>query len=58
MIETDYPHVDSTFPVSWDMAREHLAGISDENVYKIVQGNARKVFSTFAFAEEPALAPG
>jgi predicted TIM-barrel fold metal-dependent hydrolase len=58
MIETDYPHVDSTFPVSWDMAREGLAGISDENVYKIVQGNARKVFSTFAFAEEPALAPG
>ena len=58
MIETDYPHVDSTFPVSWDMAREGLAGISDENVYKIVQGNARKVFSTFDFAEEPALAPG
>jgi predicted TIM-barrel fold metal-dependent hydrolase len=58
MIETDYPHVDSTFPVSWDMAREGLAGISDENVYKIVQGNARKVFSTFTFAEEPALAPG
>jgi predicted TIM-barrel fold metal-dependent hydrolase len=58
MIETDYPHVDSTFPVSWDMAREGLAGISEENVYKIVQGNARKVFSTFTFAEEPALAPG
>ena len=58
MIETDYPHVDSTFPVSWDMAREGLAGLSDENVYKIVQGNARKVFSTFDFAEEPALAPG
>jgi hypothetical protein len=39
------------------MAREHLEGISDENVYKIVQGNARKVFSTFTFADEPALAP-
>jgi predicted TIM-barrel fold metal-dependent hydrolase len=58
MIETDYPHVDSTFPISWDMAREGLAGISEENVYKIVQGNARKVFSTFTFADEPALAPG
>jgi predicted TIM-barrel fold metal-dependent hydrolase len=58
MIETDYPHVDSTFPVSWDMAREHLAGVSDENIYKIVQGNARRVFSTFTFAEEPALIPG
>jgi hypothetical protein len=40
------------------MAREGLAGVSEENVYKIVQGNARKVFSTFTFAEEPALAPG
>jgi hypothetical protein len=58
MIETDYPHVDSTFPDSWDMARAALADVSEENVYKVVQGNARKVFSTFTFAAEPALAPG
>jgi predicted TIM-barrel fold metal-dependent hydrolase len=58
MIETDYPHVDSAGADSWDMARAALADVSEESVYKIVQGNARKVFSTFTFAAEPALAPG
>jgi predicted TIM-barrel fold metal-dependent hydrolase len=54
MLETDYPHADSTWPNSWPLAKERLAGLTDEEVYKIVQGNARKVFGTFAFADEPA----
>jgi predicted TIM-barrel fold metal-dependent hydrolase len=55
MIETDYPHVDSTFPNSWQMAHDHLAHLDDDVIYKIVQGNARRVFHRFTFAEEPAL---
>jgi predicted TIM-barrel fold metal-dependent hydrolase len=55
MIETDYPHVDSTFPDSWEIARTHLAGLSDEDIEKVVQGNARRVFSNFVFADEPSM---
>jgi predicted TIM-barrel fold metal-dependent hydrolase len=51
MLETDYPHVDSTFPDSWASAKRQLAGQSDETIYKIVQGNARRVFHRFEFAD-------
>lgn len=51
MLETDYPHVDSTYPHSWEMAKTALAGQSQETIDKIVQGNARRVFSRFEFAE-------
>ncbi|WP_406297282.1 amidohydrolase [Embleya sp. NBC_00888] len=38
--ETDYPHVDSTWPHTKKIAEEHLAGLSEETVYKIIRGNA------------------
>ena len=55
MIETDYPHTDSTWPNSMKTAQERLRHRSDEDVYKIFQGNARRVFN-FTPAEAPVLA--
>jgi predicted TIM-barrel fold metal-dependent hydrolase len=51
MLETDYPHVDSTYPNSWESAQQQLAGLDAKSTYKIVQGNARRLFKTFQFAE-------
>jgi len=53
MIETDFPHVDSTYPNSWQMAKDALEDLDPGIVDKILQGNARKVFKTFEFAEPP-----
>jgi predicted TIM-barrel fold metal-dependent hydrolase len=38
--ETDYPHTDSTWPHSKDVAEELTAGLPDDAVYKIMRGNA------------------
>jgi predicted TIM-barrel fold metal-dependent hydrolase len=38
--ETDYPHTDSTWPDTKAVAEEMMAGLTDEQVYKIVRGNA------------------
>ena len=51
MIETDFPHVDSTYPNSWQMAKDALEDLDPGIVDKILQGNARRVFKTFEFAE-------
>lgn len=40
MFETDYPHQDGTFPDTRKVASEMLAGLSAEDVRKIVRGNA------------------
>ena len=53
MIETDYPHTDSTWPNSIANAHKRLAGRSDEDKYKILQGNAKRVFDF-----DPAPIPG
>jgi len=45
MIETDYPHGDGTFPHSRANARRLLAHLDAESRYKIMQGNARRVFN-------------
>ena len=44
MIETDYPHGDGTFPNSLKNATRLLEGFDEETRYKIMQGNARRVF--------------
>ena len=36
--ETDYPHGDSTWPDTLEIAREMFAGLPDDVVYKIVRG--------------------
>jgi predicted TIM-barrel fold metal-dependent hydrolase len=38
--ETDYPHTDSTWPDTKRVAEEMMADLTDEQVYKIVRGNA------------------
>jgi predicted TIM-barrel fold metal-dependent hydrolase len=38
--ETDYPHTDSTWPDTKEIAAELLAGVDDGAVRKIVRGNA------------------
>jgi predicted TIM-barrel fold metal-dependent hydrolase len=38
--ETDYPHVDSTFPHTKEVALDHVKGLDDETVYKLMRGNA------------------
>jgi predicted TIM-barrel fold metal-dependent hydrolase len=52
MIETDYPHTDSTWPNSMENAKRRLAGRSDEDIEKILRGNAKRVFQF-----EPAQPP-
>ena len=43
--ETDYPHTDSTWPDTKAVAEEMMAGLSAEEVYKIVRGNAIRMLS-------------
>ncbi len=38
--ETDYPHTDSTWPHTEEVAEKMFAGLDDETIYKIVRGNA------------------
>ena len=38
--ETDYPHTDSTWPHTKEVAEELMAGLADDVVYKIIRGNA------------------
>jgi predicted TIM-barrel fold metal-dependent hydrolase len=45
MIETDYPHGDGTYPNSVANANRLLAGLDEDVRYKIMQGNARRVFN-------------
>jgi predicted TIM-barrel fold metal-dependent hydrolase len=45
MIETDYPHTDSTWPNSLELAYKRLAHLDDESRDKILRGNAQRVFN-------------
>jgi predicted TIM-barrel fold metal-dependent hydrolase len=38
--ETDYPHSDSTWPHTKKVAMEIMKDLSDDDIYKIVRGNA------------------
>ena len=38
--EIDYPHTDSTFPDSLQVARDMFAPLTDEQLYKVSRGNA------------------
>jgi len=42
--ESDYPHSDSTWPNTAQLALEQMAGLSDEQIWKVVRGNAIKLF--------------
>ena len=43
--ESDYPHSDSTWPHTAELAAEQTAGLSDEVVYKVLRGNAIEMLS-------------
>jgi predicted TIM-barrel fold metal-dependent hydrolase len=43
--ESDYPHTDSTWPRTRAVAEENLAGLTDEQIWKIVRGNAARLLS-------------
>ncbi len=46
MIEVDYPHSDTTWPHSLKLAHERLdaAGLTPEQQYKILRGNAERLY--------------
>jgi predicted TIM-barrel fold metal-dependent hydrolase len=44
MIETDYPHTDSSWPNSTATAAKQLAHLSEEDRYKVLRGNAERLF--------------
>jgi hypothetical protein len=52
MCESDYPHADTTWPHSVDIARKSLQGLSDATQYKLLRANAEKLFR-FRAAEPP-----
>jgi len=39
-LESDYPHTDSSWPDTEKLAQEMLAGLNEEEIYKVVRGNA------------------
>jgi predicted TIM-barrel fold metal-dependent hydrolase len=57
MIETDYPHSDTTWPHSIKLAHERLAGLSPEVQYKILRGNAERLYR-FTPSAPPVVAAG
>jgi predicted TIM-barrel fold metal-dependent hydrolase len=56
MVETDYPHTDTTWPDSIGVAKKLVQGLPPETQYKILRGNAERLYR-FTPAE-PAGGPG
>jgi predicted TIM-barrel fold metal-dependent hydrolase len=52
MIETDYPHSDTTWPHSIKLAHERLDGLPEDVQYKILRGNAERLYR-FTPSEPP-----
>jgi len=42
--ESDYPHSDSTWPNTRQIAEKQMKDLTEEQVYKIVRGNAIKLY--------------
>lgn len=55
MMETDFPHSDGSWPDSLKLAHSQLGQLGDEGMYKVMMGNAMRVFQ-FTPAEFPQLA--
>jgi hypothetical protein len=53
MVESDYPHTDSTWPSSIDVVLKQIAHLSPSDQYKVLRGNAERVFN-FVPAKPPA----
>jgi predicted TIM-barrel fold metal-dependent hydrolase len=57
MIEMDYPHTDSTWPNSLSSALEQVAGLTNEEQWKVLCGNAMRVHNFEPAFPVPAIAP-
>ena len=55
MIETDYPHSDTTWPDCIEVAQQLVEGLPPATQRKILRGNAERLFR-FTPAEPPVLA--
>jgi predicted TIM-barrel fold metal-dependent hydrolase len=44
MAESDYPHADTTWPNSIQVARQSMAGLDGASQYKILRANAERLF--------------
>jgi len=44
MLESDYPHSDSSWPHTRKRAAEVLAGVSDADAHRIAELNARELY--------------
>ena len=44
-VETDYPHSDSTWPHTKDVAQKLMGHLDDETVWKLVRGNAIRMLA-------------
>ena len=44
LVESDYPHADSTWPDTQLMAADGLDGVSDDDIRKVTWENASKLF--------------
>ena len=44
LFETDYPHSDSTWPDSINVARKQIQHLPEATQYKLLRGNAEKLF--------------
>jgi predicted TIM-barrel fold metal-dependent hydrolase len=53
MVEVDYPHSDTTWPHSMKLMGERLAGLTEDQQFKILRGNAQRLFR-FTPADPPA----
>jgi predicted TIM-barrel fold metal-dependent hydrolase len=45
MIESDFPHLDTRWPHSLDWALEQAASLTPEQKYKVLRGNAERLFN-------------
>jgi hypothetical protein len=51
--ETDYPHSDSTWPDTKEIMTKLVAPLNDDQVYKIVRGNAIRILRLDLDADGP-----
>ena len=56
--ETDYPHTDSTWPDTKEVATELMKGVPDDAVYKIMRGNAIRMLEPRPRLSAPVRASG
>jgi hypothetical protein len=56
MVETDYPHSDTTWPDCIGVAKKLVEGLPERTQYKILRGTAEKLFRFTPI--EPAHGPG